>query len=237
MIRAGPVATSRTFPKDFFHDQKAIWLFPAQWAKGHYLLPTLAIAGGTAGLIEADPHAMPYFRSHAKNLDDINDVFDGTITTGEVIAVPAALLVSGHLRHDDYQVSTSLLAGEAYADSAVVDLVMKAITRRKRPSDVLPGQPFTHTFFSGGQSPFKGSSFPSGHSAGTFGGHSHSQPLSQPPLGAVGVVRFRDRDQLLSHYHAGAFSVRCFSGSRSRLYDYSLPNAGSAVKHCRNRQG
>lgn len=162
------VVTWRTFPKDFFHDQKAIWLFPAQWAKGHYLLPTLAIAGGTAGLIEADPHAMPYFRSHAKNLDDINDVFDGTITTGEVIAVPAALLVSGYLRHDDYQVSTSLLAGEAYADSAVVDLVMKAITRRKRPSDVLPGQPFTHTFFSGGQSPFKGSSFPSGHSAGVF---------------------------------------------------------------------
>ena len=72
----------RSLPKDFLHDQKGIWLlFPAQLAKGHYWLPTLAIAGGTAGLIVADPHAMPYFRSHARNLDDVNDTFDAPITS------------------------------------------------------------------------------------------------------------------------------------------------------------
>lgn len=162
------VVTWRSVPKDFLHDQKAIWLFPTQLAKGHYWLPTLAIAGGTAGLIYADPHAMPYFRSHARNLDDINDVFDASIATGEVIAVPVALMVAGYARHDSYQVSTALLAGEAYADSAVVDLAMKAITRRKRPSDVAAGSSFNDTFFSGGKSPFKGSSFPSGHAAGVF---------------------------------------------------------------------
>jgi membrane-associated phospholipid phosphatase len=158
----------RTLPKDFLHDQKNIWLFPTQWAKGRYLLPTLAIVGGTAGLIVADPHVMPYFRNHSRNLDDINDVFDSPITTGEVIAVPASLLIAGYVRHDSYQVSTALLAGEAYADSAVVDLAMKAVTRRERPSDVRPGASFNDTFFSGGQSPFKGSSFPSGHAAGVF---------------------------------------------------------------------
>ena len=95
--------------KDFLHDQKGIWLlFPAQLAKGHYWLPTLAIAGGTAGLIVADPHAMPYFRSHARNLDDVNDTFDAPITTAEVIALPAALLVAGYARHDSYQVGTAL---------------------------------------------------------------------------------------------------------------------------------
>lgn len=155
-------------PRDFLHDQKGIWLFPTQLAKGRYWLPTLAIAGGTAGLLVADPHAMPYFRNHARNLDDINDVFDSPITTGEVVAVPASLLVAGYIRHDPYQVGTAILAGEAYADSAVVDLAMKAVTRRKRPSDVRPGQSFNDTFFSGGQSPFKGSSFPSGHAAGVF---------------------------------------------------------------------
>jgi membrane-associated phospholipid phosphatase len=161
--------TWRTLPKNFVHDQKAIWLlFPAQLAKGHYWLPTLAIAGGTAGLIVADPHAMPYFRSHSRNLDDVNDTFDAPITTAEVIALPASLLVAGYVRHDSYQVSTALLAGEAYADSAVVDLAIKAITRRKRPSDVAPGAPFNDTFFNGGKSPFKGSSFPSGHAAGAF---------------------------------------------------------------------
>jgi membrane-associated phospholipid phosphatase len=159
----------RSLPKDFLHDQKGIWLlFPAQLAKGHYWLPTLAIAAGTAGLIVADPHAMPYFRSHARNLDDVNDTFDAPITTAEVIALPAALLVAGYARHDSYQVGTALLAGEAYADSAVVDLAIKAITRRRRPSEVAPGTPFNDTFFAGGKSPFKGSSFPSGHAAGAF---------------------------------------------------------------------
>jgi membrane-associated phospholipid phosphatase len=158
----------RSLPKDFLQDQKNIWLFPTQLAKGHFWLPTLAVAGGTAGLIVADPHVMPYFRDHARNLDDINDVFDAPITSGEVIAVPASLLLAGYVRHDTYQVSTALLAGEAYADSAVVDLAIKAVTRRKRPSDVHPGESFNDTFFSGGKSPFKGSAFPSGHAAGVF---------------------------------------------------------------------
>ena len=48
------------------------------------------------------------------------------------------------------------------------DLAMKAITRRKRPNDVVASGSFNDTFFSGGKSPFKGSSFPSGHAAGVF---------------------------------------------------------------------
>ncbi len=160
--------TWRSLPGDFLHDQKGIWTFPVQLAKGHHWAPTLAITGITAGLVFADPHAMPYFRHHERNLDDINDVFDAPITSAEVIAVPASLMVAGYLRHDSYQVSTALLAGEAYADSAVVDLAIKAVTRRKRPSDIPPGGSFDDTFFNGGKSPFKGSSFPSGHAAGVF---------------------------------------------------------------------
>lgn len=160
--------TWRSLPKDFLHDQKDIWLFPGQLAKGHHWLPTLAIIGGTAGLIVADSHTMPYFQSHAKNLDDLNDVFDAPITAAEVIVLPASLLVSGYVRHDSYQSATALLAGEAYADSAIVDLAIKAITRRERPSDIPPGGAFNNTFFNGGKSPFKGSSFPSGHAAGVF---------------------------------------------------------------------
>lgn len=162
------VVTWHTLPKDFLQDQKGIWLFPTQLAKGHHWLPTLAIVGGTAGLIEADPHVMPYFRDHAANLDRLNDVFDSTITTAEVVAVPASLMIAGYARHDQYQVSTALLSGVAYADSAVIDLAIKAVTRRERPSDVPTGKPFTGTFFNGGKSPFKGSSFPSGHAAGVF---------------------------------------------------------------------
>jgi membrane-associated PAP2 superfamily phosphatase len=161
--------TWRTVSKDFLQDQKAIfWRFPSQLGKGQHILPTLAIVGGTAALIAADSHAMPYFRTHAGNLDDINDVFNSYLTSAEVILVPASLMVTGYVRHDSYQVGSALLAGEAYADSAVVDLAIKAVTRRERPSDVPPGAPFTNTFFSGGKSPFRGSSFPSGHAAGAF---------------------------------------------------------------------
>ena len=138
--------TWASLPGDFLRDQKNIWTFPVQLAKGHHWLPTLAIAGGTAGLIVADPHVMPYFRSHAVNLDRLNDTFDPSITTAEVIAIPATLMFTGYLRHDRYQVSTALLAAEAYANAAVVDLAVKAITRRKRPSDVPPGGDFTTRF-------------------------------------------------------------------------------------------
>ena len=160
--------TWRSLPGDFLHDQKGIWTFPVQLAKGRHWVPTLAIVGGTAGLIVADAHVMPYFRTHGRNLDDFNDTFDAPITTGEVISVPASFLVAGYLRHDDYEKGTALQCAEAYADSAVVDLAVKAVTRRERPSDVPPGKPFTDTFFNGGKSPFKGSSFPSGHAAGVF---------------------------------------------------------------------
>ena len=57
--------TWRALPQDFLHDQKEIWLFPTSLSDMRTWLPTLAVVGGTAGLIYADPHVMPYFRSHA----------------------------------------------------------------------------------------------------------------------------------------------------------------------------
>src|SRR6266700_3275307 len=93
----------RTLPKDFLHDQKGIWLFPVQLAKGRHWLPTLAVTGGTAALVVADPHVKPYFRSHAGRLDDVNDFSDPSITTAEVVAIPVALMISGQIYHNSYQ--------------------------------------------------------------------------------------------------------------------------------------
>ena len=161
--------TWRNLPRSFGRDQKEIWLgFPRGLATGHHWIPLLSVAGGTAALIYADPHVARYFRNHATNLDDFNDVFDPLISTGEVIAVPASLMAAGYMRHDPYQVDTALSATLAYGDSAIVDLAVKAVTRRERPSDVAPTGTFTGTFFNGGKSPLKGSSFPSGHSAAAF---------------------------------------------------------------------
>jgi membrane-associated PAP2 superfamily phosphatase len=160
--------TWRSLPRDFLHDQKEVWLFPVQLAKGKHWVPTLAIVGGTAVLIATDNNTAPYFRNHQPQLDDLNDPFNAYITTAEVVAVPASLMIAGYKRHDDYQIQTAILCGEAYGDSAIVDLVMKAVTRRERPIDVPAGKSFDDTFFAGGQSPFHGSSFPSGHAAAVF---------------------------------------------------------------------
>jgi len=41
--------------------------------------------------------------------------------------VPAAFLVVGHFRHDSYAEKTALLAGEAYANSVIVDIVNEGV--------------------------------------------------------------------------------------------------------------
>jgi len=158
----------KKLPRRILTDQKDIWLFPTQLARGRYWIPTLVVVGGTAGLVIADPKIAPYFRKHAGNLDDLNDPFDGSITSVETGLVPVSLLAAGYIRHDPYQVKTSLLAGEAYVDSAIVDVALKAITQRKRPNAIPPSGPFNDTFFNHGKSHLTDGSFPSGHAIGAF---------------------------------------------------------------------
>jgi len=158
----------KNLPRRILADQKNIWLFPTQLARGRYWVPTLAVVGGTAGLIVADPKIAPYFRKHPGNLDDLNDVFDGSITSAETALVPLSLLAAGYIRRDPYEVNTSLLAGEAYVDSAIVDLALKVITQRKRPTSIPPSGPFNDTFFNNSKSHFSEGSFPSGHAIGAF---------------------------------------------------------------------
>ena len=157
----------KALPLDFLHDQKQIWaVFPGQMARGHHWIPLLATAGVTAGLLYADPHVMTYFRNHQKNLSDLNSTFSSYISAGEIAAVPVGLLVAGSIRHDPYETSTAWLSADAYGDSAIPPLVIKAIARRERPSQVPTTTPFQDEFFK--NSWYGGSSFPSGHAAAAF---------------------------------------------------------------------
>ncbi len=158
----------RTMPRNFLQDQKDIWLFPVELSKGRHWVPTIAVTGVTGALIAADPHDTPYFR-HTQRFEGFNDVFSGRNTSLGMAIVPAAFLAVGHFRHDSYAEQTALLAGEAYADSAIVDMVMKISTRRLRPSDIAPNGNFSDTFFSSPKA-LSGinTSFPSGHAAAAF---------------------------------------------------------------------
>jgi membrane-associated phospholipid phosphatase len=157
-----------TFPRNFLEDQKDIWLFPVQLAKGHQWIPTLSITGLTAGLIVADPYDAGYFR-RTTTFNTFNKVFSGSITAGEIAAVPAAFLIVGHFTHNSYAEKTALFAAEAYADTAILDVVLKVSTRRLRPSDIPPAGPFSDTFFNSHVSNVGiNSSFPSSHASAAF---------------------------------------------------------------------
>ena len=201
----------RTLPRNFLQDQKDIWLFPVQLAKGRHWLPTLAVSGVTAALIVADPHDTPYFRRTTR-FETFNDAFSGRITAGEIAIVPAAFLVVGHFRHDSYAEKTALLAGEAYANSAIVDVLMKVATRRLRPSDIPPHGAFSDTFFHSHVSPAGiDTSFPSGHAAAAFAvaavfSHRYRQHRWVPwvAYGAASLISF-SRVTNQSHFPSDVF--------------------------------
>jgi membrane-associated phospholipid phosphatase len=171
---SGPGATFdpdiswKHMPMRVLQDQKALWLFPTQLARGRHWVPTLTIAGATGALIATDPHSEPYFRNSSA-FEETSEIFSTANTAIVEFGVPATVLVTGLLRHDSYTVQTAMLSAEAYVDSAIPGIVIRVISRRLRPSDVPANRDFRDTFF---RSPVgvlgNSSSFPSGHAAAAF---------------------------------------------------------------------
>jgi membrane-associated phospholipid phosphatase len=155
-------------PGNFLHDQKDMWLFPVQLAHGKHWLPTAGVVGVTAGLIAADAHDTSNFR-RTSSFSGFNRGFSGPITAAEIAAVPAALYAVGLARKDSYAQKTALLAGEAVGDGMILTIVVKALSRRLRPSDIAPRGNFSDTFFRSRPSIVgAGSAFPSGHAMAAF---------------------------------------------------------------------
>jgi membrane-associated phospholipid phosphatase len=171
---SGPGATFdpdiswKHMPMRVLQDQKALWLFPTQLARGRHWVPALAITGATGVLIATDPHSEPYFRNNSA-FEETSEIFSTTNTEIAEIGFPAVLYVTGLLRHDSYTQQSAMLAAEAYVDSAIPNVVIKDISRRLRPSAVAPDHDFRDTFFQAHVTVLgKGSSFPSGHATAAF---------------------------------------------------------------------
>src|SRR5579862_399653 len=157
-----PVSWKQLVP-NALSDQKKIWTSPAQLRKRKYLIPALAVLGVTAGLVALDSHDTAIFRN-TNDLNRFNNIFSGPNTTYGMIAVPTILYATSFAIKDTKMRNTALLAGEAVADSEVVAIFLKDVTRRLRPRDVLPGHSYGHTWFDSGGSWVGGQgSFPSGH--------------------------------------------------------------------------
>ena len=202
----------RRLPANILDDQKDIWLFPVQLAHGRHWLPTVAVVGVTAGLLALDAHDTPYFR-RTNNFSGFNRAFSGPITAGEIALAPAAFYVVGLIRKDSYAQQTALFSGEAVADSGILVIVIKDVSRRLRPSDIAPSGNFSDTFF---RSPKtitgKGSAFPSGHAIMAFSvatviarryGRNHRW-VPWVAYGAAGLIGF-SRISLQSHFPSDVF--------------------------------
>ena len=147
-------------------DQKQIWSFPARLAHGQNLAPTAGVLGATAGLFFLDPAEAKYFR-RTTTFDGFRYVFNGNATAIGMGAVSASLYAIGQLRKDSKMQRTALLAGEAMADAAIVQTVLKDTTMRLRPIRYPASGWFATS--SSPTSYIRGNgSFPSGHSIEAF---------------------------------------------------------------------
>ncbi len=158
----------RKMPARFLHDEKDMWLLPVKLAEGKHWLPTAIIVGGTAAFLKEDPPLERKVRQ-TDIFSEYNKVLKSSVSGGLIAVVPAGFYAVSLLRHDSYGQSTSLLAGEAVANDAVLVIVLKAITRRARPSEFPPNGAYNDTFFATRNSLFgNGSSFPSAHAMMSF---------------------------------------------------------------------
>jgi membrane-associated phospholipid phosphatase len=158
----------RKMPARFLRDEKDMWLFPTKMGERKAWIATAIVVGGTAVFIKEDPPLERKVRQ-TDIFNEYNKVLKSSISGGLIIVVPVGFYAISLFRHDSYGQGTALLAGEAVANDAILMIVLKAITRRARPSEFPPNGAYNDTFFATHNSILgKGSSFPSGHAMMAF---------------------------------------------------------------------
>jgi membrane-associated phospholipid phosphatase len=195
-------------------DQKTVWLFPIDVAKGRHVKPTLAVTGTTVGLVALDPWTGRYFqRTKTTTYSGFNKVFSSKNTAIANFAIPIALYGIGLARKDVYAQRTFILAGQAVLTSEILTTVMKDVTRRANPALIPPGGDFSDTWFKkGGGNWVRGiGAFPSGHAISAFSvatvyAERYPTPRWKPILayGLAAVAGF-SRVSLETHYVSDVF--------------------------------
>jgi membrane-associated phospholipid phosphatase len=129
-----------------------------------------------------------------------------------MLAVPAAMYVTGLARKDSYAEHTALLTAEAVADVEIPNIVLRLTTHRVRPAGVPVNGNFSDTWFDSGTNPLKAKGgFASGHAASAFAiasvvaaRYSHHRWVPLVAYGAAGLVAF-SRVSTSAHFLSDAF--------------------------------
>jgi len=200
------------FGPNFLKDQKAIWTFPLSLANGQHLKPTFTVMGITAGLLTLDPVSGRYFQG-TQSFDGFNRVFSGKNTAMANFVVPFAFYGVSLLRRNSYDQKTFFLAAEASLSTAILNTVMKDLTRRYYPADVPVNGDFGDTWFKKDWEDWEGGvgSFPSGHTSAAFAvatvfakRYPHLRWVRWVAYGSAALVGF-SRVSLESHFPSDVF--------------------------------
>ena len=148
--------TIRNLPRNFLHDQAAIWTSPIRIRESNALGPVVLVAA-TALTITVDHQVMSSSKLNNPSLNS-HAVTASNGLVGGFLAAPAIIYGLGRIHHDNHATETGILGGEAIADSLVVSEVMKAVSLRERPTADNAHGKFFQT------SVGLDSSFPSNHS-------------------------------------------------------------------------
>ena len=158
--RSGYMHPFRRMPKFILYDQKAIWTSPFHTSKRD--AKWWAIWGGTiGGLIAADR----YIERNAPTNATLVRVGNDASYLGEsytLLPIGAAMYFIGTAKGSDHFREAGMLSFEALADVTIMQLALKEVIGRERPTDGKGNGAFE-------ESPSRwNSSFPSGHSISTF---------------------------------------------------------------------
>lgn len=123
--------TLRNLPRNFLHDQAAIWTSPAHMNEPQMVTAVLFIAGAGALGAEDSRIMRDHFTDKSTN-DHANTASTGL--TGLFVAAPVAFYAMGRHYGNAHAEETGILAGEAMIDSAAVNEIFKIASRRERPT-------------------------------------------------------------------------------------------------------
>ncbi|HTQ53334.1 MAG TPA: phosphatase PAP2 family protein [Bryobacteraceae bacterium] len=148
-------------PRFVAEDQKAVWTSPFHTSRRQLKL-WLILGGATGALIGTDKYisknapTTPGLRTLGSDVSYLGDPYT-------LLPLTAGFYFGGTAFHDDHFREAGLLSFESLANVTIVQLALKSIFDRQRPT-----QGHGNGEFEASSSPRYNSSFPSGHAIETF---------------------------------------------------------------------
>ncbi|MDR3793790.1 MAG: phosphatase PAP2 family protein [Terracidiphilus sp.] len=129
--KLAPAPTLRNLPRNILAEQRDIWTSPLRMNDAQFFGGIVLIAAA-GGLGSKDSDIMRKHFLDTNTASHANTASNGL--TGLFVAAPVAYFGFGHFRHNTQSEQTGIMAGEAIADSLVVNEVFKIASRRERPT-------------------------------------------------------------------------------------------------------